>query len=142
MMSANSTFAKMKTLFTLLSSILICSCSNWHYDANFISRDNTEQIDFKGDGYDLFYGPAKMTPYSISYPDSARDPSTNKVHVEDFSSFIGGKNERLSNLSGFIVVEPNKKVEVRLESKLTRRDGSIYTSELPINGEHKLKDNQ
>jgi len=83
-----------------------------------------------------------LSPYSISYPDSARDPSTNTVNAEDFSSFITGNKERLSNLTGFVVVEPNNKVEVRLASRLTRGDGSRYMSELPINGEHKLKENQ
>ena len=134
-------FVKMKFLYTLLSLIVLSGCSNWHYDVEFTKNDSTEQIDFIGGGYDVLYGEALMYPYSISYPDSARDRTTNTVHAKDFSSFTGGKLERLSMLIGFIVVEPKNRLEVQLAVKLTRGDGSTYMSELPINGKYKLREN-
>lgn len=128
-----------KSALLLVITLLISSCGGYYKASHFSSSNSQEQIKFFGAGYDAFYGSHNLMPtWSIIYPSSARNSSTNTVQAKDFTAFSGDKDARLDSLTGYIIVDPESKVDARLVRKLYRRDGSSYIAELPFNGSYRL----
>lgn len=134
----------MKSLTTIcaLFSVIICvsSCS-WGYKAHLESKTSgEEQVSFTLSGYDLLYGEPVPSTWYIDYPRSARNPLTNKIAAEDINQFTGDKYANKESLSGYMIVDPNSKVDVQLFRRMTRADGSSYEAELPFNGSYRISE--
>ncbi len=122
-------------MFCVATSVMLSSCS-WHYEAYYHSDNGNETVEFELTGYDVLYGESLGGDYTIVYPSSARDRATNTVQAKDFTQVGQVPTEKIT---GYIVVEPHRKVESRLVEEKKRYDGSVYASEMPFNGAYKLK---